>query len=162
MNAWIHVPYWSHATLLEVLWLVGGLTSALITCANVRDSLKDRAVVADIRNDPAIHERHWLMISTAAKGRLSSQWTRLRISLYIVAIGIFAIIQSNPFGGRTTWTGLLVTVGLLGIAFETAFMSFRDYRRREQMYDLAMGRSAVIAALMLADARAKACKEPPS
>lgn len=117
---------------------------------NIWDSWKDKAVVAQIRQDASIHRTHWQMLAEASAGRLSSQWTRLRISAYIDAVGVYAILQPNPLGGRTTGTGLFVTACLLAIAFETAVRSFRDYRQREHMYELAKHRTPVQAARLRA------------
>jgi hypothetical protein len=93
-----------------------------------------------------MHQGHWKMIRLAAKGRRDSQWTRLVICLLICLTGIVGVLQANPLGGRTTWTGLTVTAALVVIAGLTAHRSWRDYTQRGQMLDLARGRTSVIAA----------------
>jgi hypothetical protein len=150
LSAWITVPYWWHATLLEALWLVSGTASGLLTLMNLYDSWKDQASLEIIRDDGAVHDRHYQMIKLAAHGRTSSQASRLAISALIMLTGIIGVTQPNPLGGRTTWTGLTVTVCLVAIAVITAVRSFLDYRQRNLLYELAMKRSAVIAARLRA------------
>ncbi len=146
MIAWITVPYWWHATLLEALWLVAGSTAAALTMTNLYDSWRDKAILKEIRKEPAMHERHFQMIKVSALGRIYSQSARFLISLLITGTGVFGVSQPNPLGGRTTWTGLTVTACLVAIAVITALTSFFDYRRRNTLYALATGRSLVIAA----------------
>lgn len=150
MSAWITVPYWWHATLLEVLWLGSGATAGLLTLVNLYDSWKDQESLKVIRNDETVHDRHYQMIELAAQGRTSSQASRLVISLLIMATGIFGVTQPNPSGGNTTWTSLIVTVCLVAIAVITAARSYFDYRQRNLLYELATKRSAVIAARLRA------------
>jgi hypothetical protein len=140
----------------EVMWLTAGGVGAVITAINVRDSLRDRPKVDQMRHDPGMHERHWAMIALAAKSRLDSQWTRLAICLLICATGLVGVLQANPLGGGTTWTGFTVTCSLVCIAALTAARSWLDYRQRGQMLDLSKGRAAVIAA------RHRAKHLPPS
>jgi hypothetical protein len=128
------------------MWLAAGGIGAAITVVNIRDSLQDRPVVDQLRDDPTIHDRHWQMIALAAKGRLDSQWTRLVICLLICLTGLVGVLQENPLGGGTTWTGFTVTCCLVAIAALTAARSWLDYRQRTHMFDLAKGRTAVIAA----------------
>lgn len=150
MTGWLTVPYWWHATLLEILWLAGGVIASAITVANLLDTWKDNQALAQIKKEPAMHDRHYRMIELAAKARLSSQWFRLAISLLIVGTGGFACVTSNPLGGRTTWTGFVVTGCLDGIAFLNAWKAFADLSQRNRMYELATGRSAVVAARLRA------------
>lgn len=152
MIAWIHVPYWWHATLLEVSWLATGIVSVVLTIANLYDSWEDHRLLKVIRNDPAVHRKEYEMIKLAAKDRTSSQLARLAISLLIMVTGVIGVVQENPLGGRTTWTGLTVTVCLVAIGVLTAGRSYLDYLRRNRLYEMAMGRSAVIAAKLRADA----------
>lgn len=150
MTGWITVPYWWHATLLEVLWLVSGAVSAVLTVLNLYDSWKDQASLAIIRDDKSVHERHYQMIKLAAHGRVSSQASRLVISLLIMTTGVFGVTQANPLGGKTTLTGFTVTGCLVAIAVITAVRSYLDYRQRNLLYELATKRSAVIAARLRA------------
>lgn len=150
MTGWINVPYWWHATLLELLWLVSGTVAALLTVLNLYDSWKDQASLTIIRDDKSIHDRHYQMIKLAARGRVTSQASRLVISLLIMVTGVIGVTQENPLGGRTTWTGLTVTGCLVAIAVITAVRSFFDYRQRNQLYELATKRSAVISARLRA------------
>jgi hypothetical protein len=90
------------------------------------------------------------MIALAAKGRLESQWTRLVICLLICITGAVGVLQANPLGGGTTWTGFTVTCALVAIAALTATRSWLDYRQRGQMFDLSKGRASVIAARLRA------------
>lgn len=161
MTGLIHIPYWWHASLFEIMWLTGGLVAAVLTAANVVDSLKDRPVLAELRDDPAMHDSHWQMISLAAKGREGSQITRLIISVLITGTGLVGVLQPNPLKGATTWTGFAVTFALIAIAYLTASRSLLDYRLRNQMFELAQGRSSVIAAkLRIHAARKPAGKSP--
>ncbi len=146
MSAWITVPYVWHTTAFEALWLAAGLASAVLTVMNLYDSWKDKAALEVLRLDPTIHDRHYRMVEVAAKGRSSSQFARLRISLYIVAIGIYGVLTSNPLGGKTTLTGLVITLGLISIAVETAVRSWRDLVQRNLLYEMATKRTAVLAA----------------
>jgi len=150
LSAWITVPYLWHATLLEVLWLASGAIAGALTLLNLYDSWKDQASLAVIRDDKSIHDRHYQMIKLAARGRTSSQASRLAISMLIMVTGIIGVTQPNPLGGHTTWTGLTVTVCLVAIAVLTAARSFFDYRQRNLLYELATNRSAVIAARLRA------------
>jgi hypothetical protein len=150
----IYVPYVWHVSLIELLWLLGGVVGLVISAINVNDSWRDRVVVRSLKRDPSIHTAHWEMVELAAHGRLSSQWTRARICVYITAVGLYACVTPNPAGGAITVTGLLVTVALVGISLETAVRSYRDYRQSEQLYDLAQGRSAVLGAKMRIEAEA--------
>ena len=150
MSAWINVPYWWHATLLEVLWLCSGTISALLTLVNLYDSWKDQASLAVISEDRSVHDRHFQMIKLAAHGRVSSQASRLAISALIMVTGGIGVTQPNPLGGHTTWTALTVTTCLVAIAVITAARSFFDYRQRNLLYELATKRSAVIAARLRA------------
>lgn len=150
MTGWIMVPYWWHATLLEILWLACGAIAAGLTSVNLWDSWKDLSSLDLIRDDPSVHERHYKMIALAAHGRTSSQMSRLSISALIVVTGLIGCYQKNPLGGRTTWTGLTVTACLVAIAVVTALRSYLDHRQRNLLYEMASGRSAVIAARMRA------------
>ena len=149
MNAWITVPYWWHATLLELFWLAGGVAATWLTALNLRDAWQDRDVVAAAKDDPTIHSRHYAMIKLAVDSRVSAQLLRLATSLLIAGLGVFAVEQPNPLGGKTTLTGFAVTVCLDGIAFFTALKSLHDLVQRSRMYELATGRTAAIAAEML-------------
>lgn len=142
----ITVPYWWHATLLEVIWLISGSMAGVLTLLNLYDSWKDQESLAIVRHDPSVHDRHYQMIKLAAQGRTSSQASRLAIALLIMLTGIIGVTQPNPTGGHTTWTGLTVTVCLVAIAALTAARSFLDYRQRNLLYELATKRTAVIAA----------------
>ncbi len=146
MIAWLTVPYWWHATLLEALWLLGGAVAVALTLTNLFDSWRDLPALKSIKTDKSVHARHYEMIRIAARGRITSQAARLTISCLILATGIFGVMQPNPLGGRTTWTGLTVTACLVAISLITAARSFFDYRERHTLYDLATGRSAVLAA----------------
>jgi hypothetical protein len=150
VNAWIHVPYWWHATLLEVSWLATGVASATLTVLNLIDSWKDNDALKVIRHDPSVHDRHYQMVKLAAHGRTSSQMTRLVISLLIMFTGTVGVFQANPLGGRTTWTGLTVTVCLVAIGALTAARSYGDYRQRNLLYEMATKRTSVIAARLRA------------
>jgi hypothetical protein len=147
----IQIPYWWHATIFEVLWLVSGVAGVAITTINVADSQADRPVLDRIRKDTTVHESHYQMIELAVRGRLESQWIRLLICTLITASGVFGVMQPNPLRGGTTWTGFVVTLTLIGIAALTAAKSWLDYRQRDKMFELAMGRSAVQAARLLAE-----------
>lgn len=149
-HAWITVPYWWHATLLELLWLVGGLAATWLTSLNLSDAWKDRNVLADAQDDPAMHSRHFAMIKLAVDSRVSAQLLRLITSLLIAGVGLFAVEQPNPLGGKTTLTGFAVTVCLDGIAVLTALKSAHDRWQRSRMYELATGRTASLAAQMRA------------
>lgn len=146
MNAWISVPYWWHATILEVAWLVSGVTSTVFTVLNLYDSWKDKLSLHVISADPSVHTQHYDMIRLAAHGRTSSQMTRLIISLLITFTGVFGVLQANPLGGHTTWTGLTVTLCLVAIGFLTAHRSYLDLRQRNLLYEMATKRTSVIAA----------------
>jgi hypothetical protein len=151
VNAWIHVPYVWHATLLEALWPLSGIVSTVLTVMNLVDSWKDKALLEAIRDDKSVHALHYGMIKLAAEGRISSQFTRLRISLLIVIVGAYGVWEPNPLAGKTTWTGLLLTGCLVAIAIETAGRSFRDLTQRNLLYEMATRRSAVLAAKLKAD-----------
>lgn len=142
----ITVPYWWHATLLELLWLTGGLVAGWLTLLNLRDAWKDTEALERIRLDTSVHDRHYRMIELAAKGRMGSHTFRLIITALIVGAGAIAVLTSNPLRGTTTYTGLAVTVCLDGIAILTAIRSYADLRNRTRLYDLASGRSDVLAA----------------
>jgi hypothetical protein len=147
----IDVPYWWHASLLEVLWLIGGLTALALTAANLRDAWKDNAVLDTIRFDPTVHHRHYEMIAISAHGRLQSQAFRFLISALIVFAGLVGVVNANPLKGATTLTGLAVAVALVGISLLTATVATFDLIRRNRLYELAMGRSDVLAAQMKAE-----------
>jgi hypothetical protein len=151
VNAWIYVPYWWHATILEVSWLATGVVSAFWTVANLIDSWRDNDALEVIHQDPSVHDRHYQMIKLAAHGRTTSQVTRLVISVLITFTGIIGVLQANPLGGRSTWTGLTETVCLVAIGALTAYRSYMDYRQRNLLYEMATKRSAVIAARLRAD-----------
>jgi hypothetical protein len=136
--------------MFEVIWLFAGVVGALITLANIYDSRKDRVVVDSLRSDQSIHERHWQMIAAAQREREESQFTRLAVCGLITLSGVIGVVQDNPLGGATTWTGVFVTTTLVGIAALTAARSWREYRNRERMYDLALGRTSVLAARLRA------------
>lgn len=144
--SWITVPYWWHATVLELLWLAGGVLAMSITSANLVDAWKDSRALAEIREDPAMHDRHYAMVELAAKNRISAQWYRMAVSALIIIPGAYGCYTPNPLQGRTTWLGLVLTACLDAIAALTAWKAWSDMRTRNRMYDLAMGRSTVIAA----------------
>lgn len=146
------IPYWYHATLFEILWLISGAIGATITWKNLRDSLRDQEFVDELRDDPTMHRAHFAMIRLAARARRESQMTRLAICVLICATGIVGVIQKNPLHGKTTWTGFVLTASLVAISALTAHRSFLDWRQRNAMRDLSRGRSAVIAAEMRARA----------
>lgn len=146
----IDVPYWWHASILEVLWLVGGLVAAALTAGNLHDAWKDNAVLDTIRSDPAVHRKHYEMIAISSHGRLQSQSFRLVVSTLIVFAGIVGVLTVNPLRGTTTLTGLAVSTALVGISVLTATVALLDLVRRNRLYELAMGRSDVLAAQMLA------------
>jgi hypothetical protein len=137
-----------------VIWLTAGLLGAAITCANIYDSRKDRDLVNALRGDPAIHKTHWKMLAAAQADREESQWTRLAVCGLIIASGGVGVLQENPLRGATTWTGVIVTCTLVGVAALTAGRSLREYRSREGMYHLGLRRSSVT------EARLKA-RNPP-
>lgn len=146
----IHIPYWWHASLLEIMWLIGGIAAASLTTLNLRDAWKDNEILDDIRFDESIHRRHYEMIWLSARGRLASQAFRLVVSGLIVFAGAVGCLTPNPLGGLTTLTGLTVTVALVGISLLTATVAFLDLIRRNRLYELATGRSEVIAAKLRA------------
>lgn len=148
----VDVPYWWHATLFEVLWLVAGVASALLTAGNLRDTWKDREVLEMIRRDKSVHRLHFQMLRIVVLGRIESQVVRMAISLLIIVSGVTGVVTPNPLRGATTWTTFAVTLTILGIGMLTALKSFTDYRQREALYEMAQGRSAVIAAKLRAGA----------
>lgn len=142
----VHVPYWWHATLLEILWLLGGVLALPVAIANIIDARKDIDILADIRGDPTIHSRHYYMIEEAAHGKSFNELLTIINVILITATGIIACVLPNPLMGATTITGLVVTVCLDGIAAVTALRSHASLVRRRRMYELAAGRTNVIAA----------------
>lgn len=144
----VEVPYWWHASLLELLWLTGGLTALILTTLNLHDAWKDNEVLDKIRFDPAIHQRHYEMIAISAHGRLQSQAFRLIVSSLIVFAGVVGVATVNPLRGATTWTGLAVSTALVGISGLTAIVALLDLIRRNRLYELAIGRSDLIRAGM--------------
>ncbi len=160
MIAWLTVPYWWHATLLEALWLIGGAIAVALTLTNLFDSWRDLPALKSIAKDPSVHRRHYEMIRVAARGRITSQSARLMIAALILATGIFGVSQPNPLGGRTTWTGLTVTACLVAISLITAARSYFDYRERRTLYDLATRRSSVLAARLRARNIPEAQEDP--
>lgn len=146
----IHIPYWWHASLFEILWLVGGLTAGVLTWTNLRDAWKDNEMLDTIRFDPAVHRKHYEMIAISAQGRLAAQTFRLIVSGLIVFAGAVGCVTPNPLGGATTMTGFVVTLALVGISALTATIAFLDLIRRNKLYELAMGRTAVLAAKLRA------------
>ena len=150
MTGLVQIPYWWHATIFEIMWLISGLVGGVITVANLADSYGDRDVLSEIRDDPAVHETHYRMIELAAKGREESQWVRLVICALITASGAVGVLTANPLKGGTTWTGFVVTITLILIAVLTAAKSWRDYQHRDKMMALAMQRTSVTAARMKA------------
>lgn len=146
----VAVPYWWHATALEVLWLAGGILALPAAAANVIDARRDEAILEDIRSDPTIHSKHYYMIAEAARGRLFDQWLTMLSSSLICLTGIVAVVVPNPLHGTTNLTGFVVTVCLDSIAAVTAARSHAAMVRRQRMYELAAGRSSVIAAEMRA------------
>lgn len=148
--SWIVVPYWWHATLLEALWLAGGVLAGAITLGNLLDTWKDNQALDEIRDDPAVHERHFRMIELAASARIANQSFRLAICACIIVPGVYGCLTANPLQGKTTVTGFVLTGCLVAISACTAWMAFADRRRRNKLYEMATGRSAVIAARMKA------------
>jgi hypothetical protein len=70
----IDVPYWWHASLLELLWLDRrSRPRSPLTAMNLHDAWKDNAVLDKIRFDPAVHRKHYAMIAISAHGRLLSR-----------------------------------------------------------------------------------------
>ena len=148
--ALIDVPYWGDATLLEIFWLCSGIVATGFTLLNINDSWKDRRLLKIIKGDTSVHDRHYRMIALSAHGRLTSQLSRLAISVLIVASGMVGVLTANPLRGETTLTGLTVTVALVMIGAITAGRSYFDWRQRNLLYELARGRSEVIAARLRA------------
>lgn len=142
----IHIPYWWHASLFEILWLIGGLVAGVLSSLNLRDAWKDHEILAKIKSDPAIHTRHYEMIAISAQGRLAAQGFRLGVSTLIVFAGAVGCLNANPLRGATTYTGLVVTLALVGISLATATIALLDLLRRNRLYKLAIGRADVIAA----------------
>jgi len=73
-----------------------------------------------------------------------------RMRLLIVTSGMVGVLTANPLRGETTLTGLTVTVALVMIGAITAGRSYFDWRERNLLYELARGRSEVIAAQLRA------------
>lgn len=146
----VMVPYWWHATMLEVLWLAGGLLALPVAYVNLRDAVKDEAILDDLRGDPAMHSRHYFMIEEAAKGRSFDHWITLVVSTAIVVAGIVGCAVANPLGGETNPTGFAITICLLLISGATTARALSALIRRRRMYELAAGRSSVLAAEMRA------------
>lgn len=150
MIAVVTVPYWWHATMLELLWLAGGLVALPLAQINFRDAVRDQEILDDVRNDPAVHSRHYFMIEEAAKGQTIDHWLTVVSSILIVVAGIIGCVVPNPLGGTTTATGFAITVTLLGISAVTAVRAYSALIRRRRLYELAAGRSSVLAAEMRA------------
>lgn len=153
----VDVPYWWHATLLEILWLAGGLTALPLAIANWIDAVKDTSILDDIRADPAVHSRHYFMIEQAAKGQALDHSLTVVSSSAIVFAGIVGCVVKNPLGGATTATGFAITIALLLVSGVTALRAYAALVRRSRMYELAAGRTNVLAAEM----REKVFNRPP-
>jgi len=145
------VPYWWHATLLEVIWLGGGIGALPAALINLRDAVNTEEILDDVRSDPSIHSRHYFMIEHAVKGETLDHWITVVVASAITCVGVIGCVVSNPIGGHTTITGLALTALLLMISIATAFRSNASLVRRRRMYELAAGRSSVIAAEMRAN-----------
>lgn len=148
--ALIHVPYWWHMTLLELLWLIGGIVATTASVGNALDAVNDEDILDDVEHDPTVHSRHYLMIALAVRGRTIDHALTLGTSLLIVVAGVIGIVNANPLGGATTLTGFAITLVLDGIAINTALRALVAMRTRTRLYDLTQGRSRVLAAEMRA------------
>lgn len=151
----VTVPYVWHATVLEALWLVGGLVALPLAIRNLRDARRDEEILDDVRNDPAVHSRHYFMIEHAAKGATIDHWLTVISAVLICVAGIGGCVIANPLGGRTSLTVFIVTAALLGISGSTALRAWHGQIVRGRLYELAAGRSSVLAAEM----RAKESRE---
>lgn len=147
----IHIPYWWHASLFEILWLVGGVAAGVLSGLNLRDAWKDNEILEAVRFDESLHKREYEMITISAHGRMAAQGFRLGVSTLIVFAGAVGIATANPLRGATTLTGLTVTVALVGISLATAAIAYLDLIRRKRLYELSKGRTNVIAARRLAE-----------
>jgi len=132
--------------MLEIIWLAGGLGAIPAAVVNLLDAVDTEEILDDVRNDETIHSRHYFMIEHAVKGETLDHWITLLIAAAITAVGVVGCLISNPLRGHTTITGFVLTVVLLLISIATAVRSNAALVRRRRMYELAAGRSAVIAA----------------
>lgn len=146
----ITVPYWWHTSLLELLWLLGGVTALPLAYRNLVDAVKDQEILDELRDDPTVHSRHYFMVEEAAKGRSFDHWLTVVSAVAIVVAGIIGCAVPNPTAGATSATGFAITGALLTISAVTAARALSSTLRRKRMYELAAGRSAVIAAAMRA------------
>lgn len=146
MLSTVAVPYWWHATLFELMWLTGGTIALPFAIANFRDAREDEDILDEVRNDPSIHSRHYYMLEEAANGRTFNEWMTIVSASLICVTGIIGCSVANPTRGVTTATGFAVTLCLDGLAIATAIRAYVAKARRERLYELAAGRSSVLAA----------------
>lgn len=152
------VPYWWHASILELLWLIGGVVALPFALRNLREAAEDENIIEPMRYDPSVHSRHFLMVQRAAKGQTLDHWLTVVVSSLIVVAGAVACAVPNPLGGTVTPTSFAITICLLGISAATVLRAVSAMSIRRELDALAEGRSSVIAA----ELRANAARDNPS
>lgn len=155
----VSVPVFWNATLLELLWLAGGLLALPPAIRNLHDAARDEEILEPMRFDPSVHQTHYRMVQSALNGQTLDHWLTVVSACLIVIAGTVGCAAPNPLGGRVTPTLGAITACLLGVSAITAVRAYAALVTRRRLFELAAGRSSVIAAEMRAKAATDLVRE---
>jgi hypothetical protein len=124
-----------HASLVEILWMMIGLTGMVIGWSNLADSRENLKALQTMNGNNIASHR---VVSVLAYGHYRNDLFRFSKHTMIALIGVISCIV--PPSTRTqpvTATGLIVTMGLFYISIALLMASTLDRRQRESLEALA-------------------------
>jgi hypothetical protein len=122
----IPIPQWGDVSLVEAVWTLVGVAALVVSMISLPKVTVD-FIVAKHAHPSQLSDARVLL----ARGHVRRELIRLAQSLIILAIGIFADVTPNPFRS-VTLTGLVLTIGLIGLASLAALQSLLDKVQRDQ------------------------------
>lgn len=126
----IRIPAWGTANIVELIWLLGGITTVIYTCSHLPELARDLAAAAG-SSRRALREVAW--------GYLRREVIRILQGVCISVIGIYASVTPPAIpsaGDFVTPTGIILTCVLFLQGLLVVGQSFWDWRTRRNLRHL--------------------------
>ena len=119
------IPAWGTLSLIEAAWLVAGAGVLLLALLGLRRALLDYEAAL-----LAFESKTVLAARVLARGQIRHEVIRMLESFIILSLGIYAVTLPQP--ASISLSGLLISGGLITLAFLIALQGYLDKRQREE------------------------------
>lgn len=122
----IEIPQWGTVTLIELVWLLGGLLAVFTSVIHLPVLVGDWKIAKQTNRETLVVVS-WSYVRREA--------VRFFQGIIIVAIGTYAAIQAPLIPGPAiiSFAALVLTAGLILLSLSISFMSWLDFKTRKDV-----------------------------